>query len=178
MKPSKLLQLRRFRGRRPTPLTIAVIVVVVLIAIREAAQRLQPGGASGTSQTVTIRRVIDGDTFVLEDGRRVRMLGIDSPEMGFGDKTAERYSQESTDWLKREIEGDTVRLEFESRLTDRYGRTLAWVYDGEGVLVNQLSLELGMSRLLDAYGLPLELEPQLRQAAASGRINRVGLWSK
>jgi micrococcal nuclease len=45
--------------------------------------------ASGTLEDVLVVRVIDGDTVELENGDRVRYLGIDTPETVHPDKPVE-----------------------------------------------------------------------------------------
>jgi endonuclease YncB( thermonuclease family) len=52
------------------------------------------------------------------------------------------------------------------------------VQEADGTLVNLLSLSAGMSRLLDSFGLPADLEPSLRQAASEAQILRRGIWKK
>ena len=71
----------------------------------------------------------------------------------------------------------TVTLHLGVEATDRYGRTLAWVYTRNGVLINQLALSTGQAKLLDRFGLPLDLEPDLRRSAATARVQRLGLWA-
>ena len=70
----------------------------------------------------TVREVIDGDTIVLSDGRKVRYLGINAPEHG------QPYVREATGLNRRLVSGLPVRLEFDQPREDRYGRLLAYVY--------------------------------------------------
>ncbi len=69
-----------------------------------------------------VRRVIDGRTFELTDGKSVRLIGIDTPEAGGA------CSVESTQQLSSLIEGETVYLERDVSETDVYGRLLRYVY--------------------------------------------------
>lgn len=77
--------------------------------------------------------MIDGDTFISgrrTDGEelRIRLFGVDTPERGEPcfDEATERF---------RELAGDSVRIEYGPRRTDRYGRLLAYVYteDSESI---------------------------------------------
>ena len=84
--------------------------------------------------TITVTRVIDGDTLVSTMGR-VRLYGVDTPEVG------QRCASEATDRL-RELAGDTVRVEPGPRSKDPYGRHLFYLYtdDAESIdegLVNE-----------------------------------------
>ncbi len=73
-----------------------------------------------------VTRVIDGDTFIVEGGERVRPKGFDATEMG------EECSNEAEDWLRESIVGEEVKMGVVG--DDVYGRTLAHVYvDGEHI---------------------------------------------
>jgi micrococcal nuclease len=83
-----------------------------------------PSSGRKTEQA-TVRNVYDGDTLTLTDGRRVRLLGIDTPEL----KEKQPFAQEARDYTKSHCENKTVYLQFDNGDTqDHYGRTLAHVY--------------------------------------------------
>ncbi|MFM7056973.1 MAG: thermonuclease family protein [Planctomycetota bacterium] len=163
--------------RRPaTPATTALTIVAILAVARFALPAAVSDPGDVISETADVRKVIDGDTFELTDGRRVRLLGIDAPEIASPEHPGEACADDSTQWLRRHIESRSVHLQITG--VDRYGRTLAWVYATDGTLVNLDSLSQGMSRLLDAFGLPADLEPSLRQASSEARILRRGIWKR
>lgn len=153
-----------------------MIVFVVLAMLRMMVFRPESPSSPAARKTVTVRYVIDGDTFDLTDGRRVRMLGIDAPESGFHGKPTEPYSAESTAWLRDRIEGRQVQLRIDGNQKDRYDRLLAWVFDDKQILINQQMLAEGQAKLLADFGLPLDLEPALRTAESEARIQKLGLW--
>ena len=76
-----------------------------------------------------VERVIDGDTIELRGGKRVRLLGIDSPEK------KQYYCEEATERLRQLVEGKDVGLEKDATNRDKYGRLLRYVYVDE-VFVN------------------------------------------
>ena len=164
--------------RRPTPAQVVFVLFAILVTWRIASTNRNNSAPSADSEIVTISRVLDGDTVDCSDGRRVRLLGIDAPELSHEGRAAERYADELTEWLDARISGKQVRLEFGPERTDRYGRTLAWIYDSENRLVNRELLAAGAAKLLANFGLPLELEPSLRAAEAEARIARRGLWAR
>ena len=165
------------KHRPPTPATIAMLILVLLAVLRIAVFRPELASDGKPRSKAVVQHVIDGDTFVLDDGRHVRMLGIDAPEAGFGNKPREDFSAEATDWLRERIEGREVALRIDYPKTDRYGRTLAWVFEPDGTLVNQQMLSAGRFKLLADFGLPADLEPTLRQAESEARIRKIGLWA-
>lgn len=166
------------RIRRPlTPATTAMLIFVVLAVLRLAVLRPELASDGKPRTNAVVRHVIDGDTFVLDDERHVRMLGIDAPEAGFGDKSPEPFSAEATKWLRDRIEGREVSLRIDFPKTDRYGRTLAWVFEPDGTLVNQQMLLAGRVKLLADFGLPADLEPTLREAESEARIRKIGVWA-
>lgn len=99
-----------------------------------------------TVQEYTVQRVVDGDTIVLAGGERVRLIGVDTPETKHPRKPVECYGKEASAFTKSTVEGKSVTLEFESNRTDRYGRTLAYVYLQDGTLLNQEIIQQGYGR--------------------------------
>jgi len=155
---------------------VGLILFLGLAVLRLLVFKPEDVKNPGVWQTVTVRHVIDGDTFELTDGRRVRMLGIDAPEAGYYGKPAEQCSTESTAWLRDRIEGGHVQLRIGDPEKDRYDRTLAWIYDSGGMLINLEMLVEGQARLLPDFGLPPDLEQSLREAESEARLLKRGIW--
>lgn len=166
------------RIRQPTPGFVVAVLVILLIAVRLQLAERHGQRSAASVEFVTVAKVFDGDTFLCTDGSRVRLLGVDAPEVSHGNQPAERYGEESGNWLRRRIEGRIVQLRIGSEPFDRYGRRLAWVYDDRGKLINRELLREGAARLLPDFGLPAELEPSLRAAEAEARTTRTGIWQK
>ncbi len=86
----------------------------------------------GDEDTVVVNRVIDGDTIDVDlDGEntRVRLLNIDTPEIGHNGEPSECLAEEAKRYLEGRLpKGTEVRLEYDSERTDKYGRTLAGVF--------------------------------------------------
>jgi endonuclease YncB( thermonuclease family) len=115
---------------------IARIAVVLLVglAIPAAIGVAGAGARNDTNSSVVIARVIDGDTVALSNGKKVRLVQIDTPELGGG----ECYSQTARNALLRLTPvGSTVLLEADPNLdnADRYGRLLRYV-KRKGINVN------------------------------------------
>lgn len=103
-------------------------------------------------------RVIDGDTFVIDlngEGRKVRLIGVDTPEsvapneyLSVSSKENTEFGTEVSDFVKNLIEGQTVYLEFDVSTEDKYGRLLAYVYLSDGRMLQDILLENGYAELM------------------------------
>ena len=83
-----------------------------------------------------VERVVDGDTLIVRDVGRVRLIGVDTPESVHPNRPVEFFGREASAFTKRLVAGKRVRLEYDQRRTDRYGRTLAYVHLPDGTFVN------------------------------------------
>ena len=126
-------------------------------------------------ETVQIRKVHDGDTLKLTDGRKIRIIGINTPELARDNQTAEPYADKATQNLKQLLRGRSIELRYGKEKHDRYGRLLAHVFLPNGQNVTELMLKKGM-------GLALTVPPNLwaqpcyQQAERSARQQNIGLW--
>ena len=133
--------------------------------------------------------VHDGDTFDIgvcgeENGERIRMLGIDTPEVAHGGEPAECYGNEARDELTRLLRSKSVNLTFDSECKGVYGRTLAYVWNSSGEegeegiqSVNEALLADGFARRYDEeWTADLRLDGRLRDAEALAKSRGLGLW--
>ena len=121
-----------------------------------------------------VTRHTDGDTLWLSGIGKVRLIGVDTPEV-YG--RVECYGREASAFVKRLLPlGSRVRYSLGVERRDRYGRALAYVYTGDGRLLNLLLVRRG-------YAQPLTIPPNDRlaarfvAAARRARARRVGLWA-
>ena len=119
-------------------------------------------------EQVLVTSVIDGDTVELEDGRRVRYLGIDTPELG------EYYADEATARNIELVEDKIVELQSGKRDEDEYGRLLRYVYV-DGVFVNAELVAQGYATayIFDSDDRYSQVLVQLEQYA---KLRERGLW--
>lgn len=99
---------------------------------------------------VNVTRVVDGDTFELIDGRKVRLICVNTPEKG------ESGYKNATEYLRLLVEGKEVSLEKDVSETDRYGRLLRYVYVesndmDEQIFVNKEIVSKGYAKIF-RYG--------------------------
>ncbi len=154
----------RTRETRGTTRWPQIRWTLVLILLFWSAQGL------GQDGSIKVRRVIDGDTILLEDGREVRYVGINTPERG------QAFFEEARALNRRLVEGKWVRLERDQVLEDKHGRLLAYVYiDGE--MVNERLLEAGLAHLLV---IPPNLKhyDRLLDRQRQARSAKRGMWQR
>jgi len=132
-------------------------------------------GKESVGEIAVVSRVIDGDTVELADGRRVRYIGIDTPEAVDPRKPVECFAREAKEENRRFVEGKTVRLEKDISETDNYGRLLRYVYRGE-VLVNESLLRNGFAHA-STYPPDVRYQDRLVAAEREARENKRGLWA-
>lgn len=121
------------------------------------------------NKQIRVERVIDGDTVLLSNGKRVRYIGIDTPE-----KSAPFYEQAKK--LNRElVEGKNVVLEFDVETLDKYGRLLAYVY-ADKIFVNAELLKKGVA-LVYTYPPNVKYASYFVELQKKARQEGVGIWS-
>jgi micrococcal nuclease len=130
--------------------------------------------AAGGASAVRVAWVSDGDTIVLTNRTHVRLLQIDTPEVGSG----ECYSRAAARELRRLLPiGSTVRLEADPRLdrVDRYGRQLRYVWR-DGMNVNVELVRRGAATVWFYDGERGKYASKLLAAARQARAERRGFW--
>jgi micrococcal nuclease len=121
-----------------------------------------------TLEKALVVSVIDGDTIELQGGRRVRYLGIDTPESG------EYYADEAASRNIELVEGKIVELQSGKRNEDEYGRLLRYVYV-DGIFVNAELVAQGYATayIFDPDDRYSQILVQLEQYA---KLRERGLW--
>jgi micrococcal nuclease len=166
------LTTRRAGAALGTLVAAALVVVGIIQATGHAD--------AGSSDQVTVKRVVDGDTVVIHVGGRdehVRLIGIDTPETVDPRKPVQCFGKEASRRTAALLPvGTPVRLERDVEARDRYGRLLAYVYRvADGTFVNLALAEEG-------FALSLTIPPNVayadRFAAAVADARRAGrgLW--
>ena len=142
------------------------------------------GQAASTEPEVwfTVTRVVDGDTFWVDDGSekgmKIRLIGIDAPEpRNTGTRPKGFFGAESTSYLRELLRGKKVRLEYDVSRLDRYRRTLAYAYLEDGTFINAELVRNG-------YATVMTMPPNVKYAetfnklASKARKQKKGLWKE
>lgn len=125
----------------------------------------------------TVKTVYDGDTVQLEDGRKIRLLGINTPEIQHKDKMAEAGGEEAKAWLVNKLQHARVRLEFDSEKTDKYGRTLAHLFSEQKEHINLSLVKAGLATI-SIYPPNLLYVNELLAAEKKAEQDKLGIWQR
>ena len=155
---------------------------------REEIKFKIPIGKSYDYSNILVKRVVDGDTLVLVSGERVRLIGIDTPEIHDSNKLykdskrsnqsiaeIKELGQQSYQFTKDLVEGKEVSLEFDVDRQDRYKRLLAYVYLKDGRFVNAEIVKEGYASLM-TYPPNVKYVELFQELYREARENKRGLW--
>ena len=169
--------MRRWQGRnvwRGVWLAVAMALVVTLRAWQTLDQPPEPPPLAEGSYRV--RRVVDGDTLLLESGWRVRLIGVDTPETVRPNHPVEPWGKQATEFTQQFVRNGVVRLQLDRERLDRYDRLLAYVWVGQQMLNEQLLLA-GLARARLEFRYSPAMKRRFARAEAEARRARRGIWS-
>ena len=156
-------------------LSSAIILVCTAASTSTGAEPIACGAPPFDAE-VRVEHVIDGDTVVLSGGERLRLIGIDTPELGRDGAAPQPGAEAARAALVNFVAAaDTLHISADAEPRDAHGRMLAHLFLGDGSNVQ--------ARLLrEGFAVPLTIPPNLAfvdcyteesdAALASGR----GLW--
>ena len=178
----------------PTPTTISTTAPDSPTSTQSTSQPTASGPQEGDEWTVTITRVIDGDTvearFPNGEIDTLRLLGVDTPETtlnrvspeefeGIPDTTAGRdhlfnWGETATEFATSTLQDETVRIAVDPEADRRggFGRLLVYIYVGESNFNKQLLTD-GYARMYDSQ---FSKRAEFLDAEMTARENQVGLW--
>lgn len=125
---------------------------------------------------VVVAKVYDGDTLLLSDGRKVRFLGINTPEIARRQKLAESGGEQAKAWLKQAIEHKPVTLEFDAEKQDKYQRTLAYLFSEDNLHLNVELVKRGLATV-NIFPPNLKYVAALADAQQHAERQGLGIWA-
>jgi micrococcal nuclease len=164
---------------------ISLSAIVLLFAPQASAQPTPTKG--------TLGYVVDGDTLAVEFDdwtEKVRLIGIDTPESRVNNRAKLQASENNKDvktilalgkqatMAMKEIapKGAKLRLEYDVRKRDKYGRLLAYVYREDGVMLNEEIVKRGYAQLLTMPPNVMYVD-RFQKALKHARDGHHGLWA-
>lgn len=123
----------------------------------------------------TVVRIQDGDTLTLDDDRKIRLLGINTPEVRHGSNEAEAGGEAAKKWLKARLLHKRIRLIGDTEATDKYGRTLAHVFTENDEHINKTLVETGLAAV-NIYPPNLLYSDDLIAAGEVAELAKRGIW--
>ncbi len=131
-----------------------------------------------------VDRVVDGDTLLLSNGIRVRLMGIDTPETVKPGSEVEPVGPEASALTKEEVArgGNRVYIRQDCDRFDKYGRNLAFVYLGESdsanvIFLNEELVRAGLAKAIMTFNYSMSIKRRLYKAQKEAIDNRRGIWS-
>jgi endonuclease YncB( thermonuclease family) len=166
----------------PRPLFTALVVLVALTlapSLPAAADDALPHGFADlvAGDSAVVREIVDGDTVILDDGRQVRLVGIQAPKLPLGRKGFEKWplADEAKSALTELVLGRRVKLGYGGQRQDRYGRELAHLFTDDGLWVQGSLLELGFARVY-SFADNRSLVDRMLEAEGAARTETAGIW--
>jgi micrococcal nuclease len=166
----------RFGVRRKVFSALLVALVLGAAAYLRHQVTLPGRAPRPASQQRLCVRVVDGDTIEVDGGERVRLIGVDTPEVVDPRRPVQYFGKEASAFTRRMVEGKDVRLESDQETHDRYGRTLAYVYLQDGTLLNAEIIRQGYGHAYTRF--PFRYERQFVELEREARVNGRGLWGR
>lgn len=171
---------QRWTGRRPqsTPRFWIGLLLALVVAWRMwSAGDAPPLPPLEQGAQAFVKRAVDGDTLLLDDGRRVRLLGVDTPETKREGTPIQPWGPEAHAYTERLVEGRAVRLQFDKERHDKYGRVLAYVY-ADDTFLNEELLRAGLGRAILNHPYSDAMKRRFRKAEQEARQAHRGIWGE
>jgi len=149
-------------------------LVLTSVAMMVAGQARSDFASCSMDALVT--HVFDGDTLQAAGVGRVRLLGIDAPELGGRFERPAPFAVEARERLQALVLQRWVRLECDSDRQDSYRRQLAYAFVGGRQLVNAQLVREGLARV--SARTRLRYWDELRRAEDEAQTRRRGIWGE
>ncbi len=126
----------------------------------------------------TVVYVYDGDTVLLKKGKKVRLLGIDTPEIGKDGKKDECFAKEAKQKAIELLAKKRVKIETDKMQPryDKYGRLLAYIFLEDGTNINKFLIQEGYAKEFTYKQKPYKYQKEFKEAENTAKENKKGIW--
>lgn len=169
--------------RRQSILFISFLFVFVSIGAISFFRHLPDVGSffgqtpGKNEEAFLVRRAVDGDTIELDNGEKVRYIGINTPESVDPRRPVECFGKEAAEFNTELVEGKRVVLERDISDRDKYGRLLRFIYLEDGTFVNEALVREGYA-FVATYPPDVSKQDIFRAAERQARDGKKGLWNE
>jgi micrococcal nuclease len=148
-----------------------------------AQSKITSSTKTASAEAFFVTKVIDGDTIVLENGQKVRYIGIDTPELHHPKKEVECFSQQAYEKNKELVLGKKVFLQKDISEKDKYGRLLRYVFLDEKMSTDEGSF-VNLYLVKNGFAYATTFPPDVKYAnlfltaQKEAYQKNLGLWQK
>ena len=134
-------------------------------------------------EKVFVKKVVDGDTLILDSDQRVRFIGVDTPETVHPKKSMQCYGREASNKTKALLSDKWIYLEKDVSETDRYARLLRYIYlpdpnnPKEAIFINEYLIEYGYGTVI-TYPPDVKYHDKFVDAQRIAQKEERGLWGE
>lgn len=176
---------------KPAYLIFSVLVVFVILLVLwlkqtewsqlsksvEGLGGRQQEGVESTDEAQLFNSVVivDGDTIDV-NGKRVRYIGVDTPELGHDGTKSDCYAKEAADYNRNLVISGKLRMEKDVSETDKYNRLLRYVYLDDGRMINEILVAEGYAKAA-TYPPDVKYAERFKELERQAKLSSKGLWS-
>jgi len=162
----------------PKKVLLCLLFFITTAALAGSADTQKACSSEHYDETSSVKYVHDGDTLRLIDGRKVRLIGINTPELAGKNKAAEPFSAEAKKALQSLFKDDkSIALLYGNDKKDHYGRILAHGFLANGQNVQATLLEKGLATAI-TFPPNIQLAACYLELENTARCKKSGLWQK
>lgn len=161
------------RGFTPEEVAEKMKVSSILTILFLFAGLLTP--ISFAEDVLYVKTVVDGCTVALDNGERVKLIGLNVPQKSDASTLRQAFADETQKHLKQLTLGKRVWLEYDVRRKDGKGNTLAYLYrKADGLLINGEMIKNGYASVM--LQTPFKRQAEFKEYERQARQGRKGVW--
>ena len=160
-------------------LVIALVLGLFNSGLNRPSDQVKSVQTKDFQSGILVTAVIDGDTIEIENGAKIRLLGVDTPETVDPRRPVGCFGKQASNKMKELLSGKRVTLEKDISESDKYGRLLRFVYlplgNGQTLFVNDYLIREGFGKVL-TIPPDVKFAEQFLEAQRRAREAKLGLW--